>query len=53
MSNDESLRQQTQEQVRNNPHTEKVTPSQVSDDHDRNVINNEIDRVRREQEQRR
>lgn len=48
MSNDEFLRQQTQEQLRSSPHTEKATEQQVPNYLDRTVINNEIDRVRQE-----
>ena len=52
MSNDDWLRRQTEEQMRNHPHTPKVTDTEVRDYHDRTVINNHIDRVRRESERR-
>jgi len=52
MSNDDYLRQQTQNGLINNPSTEKVTESQVPNAQDRQVINNEMDRIRREQEER-
>jgi hypothetical protein len=53
MSNDEWLRQQTQQTIINNPWAEKPTESQVPDHHDRQVIENEHERIRREEEQRR
>lgn len=46
MSQDDYLRRQTEEQVRQQPSTEKVTEYQVPNHHNRTVINNEIDRVR-------
>lgn len=52
MSNDEYLRQQTQNNLINNPHAEKPTEYGVPNAHDRQVIQNEMDRVRREQEER-
>jgi hypothetical protein len=52
MSNDEFLRQQTQNTLINNPYAEKPTSSQVPDVHDRQVIQNEMDRIRREQDER-
>lgn len=52
MSNDEYLRQQTQNNIINNPHAEKPTEYGVPNAHDRQVIQNEMDRVRREQEER-
>jgi hypothetical protein len=52
MSHDDFLRRTTQEHLINNPHTQKLTPEQQPDYHDRTVINNEMDRIRREQEDR-
>lgn len=53
MSNDDWLRQQTQQSIINNPSIEKPTEQQVPDYHDRTVIQNEHDRMRREDEERR
>lgn len=46
---DDYLRQQTQIQYQNYPHTQHVRPGEA-DAHTRQVINNELDRLRAEQE---
>lgn len=53
MSQDEHLRQITQDNQRNHPFGQKVTESDVSNAHDRNVINNEIDRIKQQQDEER
>lgn len=53
MSNDDYLRQQVQQTIINHPSAEKVTESQVPNAHDRNVINAEHERIRREEDERR
>ena len=50
MSNDDYLRKQAQEQLQNNPNSQNVTEQQVKNYHDRTVINNEMDRVRADQQ---
>lgn len=46
---DDFLRKQTQIQHQNYPHTQHVRPGEA-DAHTRQVINNELDRLRAEQE---
>ena len=50
MSNDEYLRRRVQEQMQQNPQTEKVEPYKIGNTHDAEVINAEIERLRRERE---
>lgn len=52
MSNDDYLRRQVEEQLRQQPQFPKLTEQQVPNYHDRTVINNEIERLRKEQERR-
>lgn len=52
MSNDDYLRRQIEEQQRQNPQMPTRTEQEVPNYHDRTVINNEIERLRKEQERR-
>jgi hypothetical protein len=52
MSDDDYLRRRTQEQLTNNPHTQHLTDSQASY-HERTKVNNEMDRIRAEEQRRR
>jgi hypothetical protein len=47
---DDAIRRQVQDQLRNHPDTQKVTEQQVTDYTDRTRINNEIERQRLERE---
>lgn len=53
MSDNEALRRQTEEQLRNYPQTPKVTEYQVPNYLQREVINSHMDFVRLQEEQRR
>ena len=52
MSLEDYLRRTTQEQLRNNPHTQHVQPHQA-DYWTRTTINNEMNRIRKEEDERR
>lgn len=51
MSLEDSLRRQTQEQMRNNPGMQKIASTQAPDYWTLQVINNEIDNQRRRDEE--
>lgn len=52
MSQEDYLRRQTQQQLINHPNTQKLQ-SHEADYFTRTTVNNEIDRVRREEEEKR
>jgi len=52
MSQEDYLRRTTQQQLINNPHTQKLQDHQA-DYFTRTTVNNEMDRIRREEEEKR
>jgi hypothetical protein len=53
MSRDDAMRSWAQNEMNNHPNTQNQTEQQVKDHHDRQVINNELERLRKENDERR
>lgn len=52
MSRDDHIRRVAEGEITNNPYTQNRTPEQLPNYQDRQVFNNELDRIRREEDER-